>query len=199
MGILWTVFRIPKKWEITQRDVSWDIGPFLGLSEEANGTERTHTNLKQNGILLVRSWYPISNIADIQSSEHPVRWIGDSWRRQVRKVRFAPTVTRRVRCFYFARLILEISSVSLEQSRIGSLNWFSRFLVSHFQGWRNPLRKCMSSYIENWSGRRCIRWYEHLSWTFKQREIDRVITKRNSRNLSREIQSVSDFWISRIH
>ena len=50
---------------------------FLGLGEEENCADRTHTNLKHNGILLLRSWYPISNMADIQSSEHPVRWIED--------------------------------------------------------------------------------------------------------------------------
>ena len=51
---------------------------FLGPGDEESGTERTTTNLKDNGIPLPMSWYPNSKIADIQSSEHPVRWIEDS-------------------------------------------------------------------------------------------------------------------------
>ena len=37
---------------------------------------RKITNLKDSGILVQMSWLP----ADVQSSELPVRWIGDSWR-----------------------------------------------------------------------------------------------------------------------
>ena len=51
---------------------------FLGLGEEENGMERKITNLKDSGILLQMSWLPISKTADIQHSELPVRWIGDS-------------------------------------------------------------------------------------------------------------------------
>ena len=74
--------------------------------------ERTITNLKDNGILLQMSWLPISKTADIQYSELPVRWIGDSWRRQVDDVRF--TSARNVRTrnfFFFARFTLQTSSV----------------------------------------------------------------------------------------
>ena len=53
-------------------------GSFLGSGEEEKGMERKITNLKDSGILLQRSWFPISETADIQSSELPVLRTGGS-------------------------------------------------------------------------------------------------------------------------
>ena len=87
-----------------------------------NGTERTITNLKDSGILPQMSWLPISNTADIQSSELPVRWSGILEEEKVGNVRFTSVRILRMQILYFARTILQISSVSTEQSRIGAIN-----------------------------------------------------------------------------
>ena len=54
---------------------------FLCRGDEENVMERAIVTPKDKGILLQMSWLPISKTADIQYSELPARWIGDSWTR----------------------------------------------------------------------------------------------------------------------
>ena len=152
-----------------------------------------NVNLKDSGILMEMSCMSISKTADIHSSELSVRWIGDSWKRNMDEVRFTSVRFLRMQSFYFARSILQISSVCTEQSRIGVMKWLSRFLVNHLQSCRNPLRKWMSSYIENWILRRWIRWNKHGRRMFKQRDIDCVIFKINSKIYQKFVNRL-DSW-----
>ena len=169
--IAWNVFRILTSWsEITQRNLCWDIGLFSLLVKRKHGMERKITNLK-NGAILQMSWSPTSKTADLHSSELPVRWI-------VGDVRFTSARILQMQNFYFARSLLHISSVSTERSLIGVINWLGRFLVNHFQVWRSPPRKRMSSKIKSWRLKKWIRWFKHLRRMFKQWEIDCVITKK---------------------
>ena len=54
---------------------------FLCRGDEENVMESAIVTPKDKGILLQMSWLPISKTADIQFSELPARWIGDSWKR----------------------------------------------------------------------------------------------------------------------
>ena len=90
----------------------------------------------------------ISKTADIKSSETPAHWIGDSWKRKLGNVRSTSVVILRMQRFCCARSIQPISPVSTVQSRIGVMKCLSRFLVNHFQAWRNPLRRWLSSEIK---------------------------------------------------
>ena len=141
-----------------QRNFRWDIGLFSVSVKKRTGKDRKISHLKDSGIRLQMSW-----------------------KRQVGDVRTTSVRNFRTQSVHFARSILQISSVSTEQPRTGVMNWLRRFLVNHFQAWRNPLWKWMSSKIENWSLKRRIRWYKHLRRMFRQREIDCVMTKRNSK------------------
>ena len=138
----------------------------------------------------LRSWWrremvwnaKVTNLKDIHFSELPVRWIGDSWKRKVGNVRFTSVRVLRMQSFNFAWSILQISSVSTKQSRIGVMNWLSRVLVNHFLAWKNPLRTWVKIFFEigAWGGE-YVGTHTHLRRMVKQREIDCVIAKRSSK------------------
>ena len=148
-----------------------------------------------------RKWYGTQNckpqgqwnyaadvmVSKFEDSGHPVFRACSAldrgfFKKKGRDVRFTTVRILRMQSFYFALLILQISSVCTEQSRIDVMNWLSRYLVSHFQVWRNPSRKWTSSFFENWSLRKWIRWYEHVRRMLKQREIDCIIIKKDSKS-----------------
>ena len=57
------------------------------------------------------------------------------------RIRCTSAVTRRLQIFQFAEEIQQINSVFTEQSRIGVMNWLSRYLISHVQPLRIQRRK----------------------------------------------------------
>ena len=125
--------------------------------------------------------------ADIHSSELPMRWVWDSWQRKMGDVRFTSVRRLRMQSSYFARSILQISW----DRGLGVINLLSRFLVNHFQAWRNPLRK--------WNEQLCRKlcWYKHLRRSSNERST--AWSPREIRKFIKRDNGISDLWIGWIH
>ena len=160
-----------------------NAGPALstGLIPRLRLCWRGHTMwkdmLKDHDIQFEESGHPVYRA----SSALDRGFLKDSWTRKVGDVRFTSVRILRTQSFSFAQSILQISSVSTEQSRIGVMNWLSRFLGSHyFQAWSHPSR--MSEQLCRKIGGS---EYVQMRRVIKQRLIDCAF--------------ISDLWIGGIH
>ena len=159
-----------------------NAGPALstGLIPRLRLCWRGHTMwkdmLKDHDIQFEESGHPVYRA----SSASDRGFLKDSWTRKVGDVRFTSVRILRTQSFSFAQFILQISSVSTEQSRIVVMKWLSRFLGSHFQAWSHPSR--MSEQLCRKIGGS---EYVQMRRVIKQRLIDCAF--------------ISDLWIGGIH
>ena len=103
-GILWTVFRVPRRYVVMQEDFSEGIGPSSVL-EKTRGMERTLTNHKENGTKMPILWFSTLKKVDTRYSEASARSTEESWRRKEEDLRF--TVLRNLQTlsfFYFCTI-----------------------------------------------------------------------------------------------
>ena len=90
--------------------------------------------------------------------------------------------------FYFAQLVWPISSVFTEQSRIGVMNWLSRFLVSFFSTIEKSIAKVHEQLIRKLAP---TLWTEVQASTNRLRDHEEKFAK-----LSKEIKVTQTFEIA---
>ena len=158
-GILWTVFRVPRRYVVMQEDFSEGIGPSSVL-EKTRGMERTLTNHKENGTKMPILWFSTLKKVDTRYSEASARSTEESWRRKEEDLRFTVLRNLQTRSFFiFAQFTGQISSVSTERYRVGVKTQLESFLVNHFRMWTNLFQERTASYRKSWIRKKWILWY----------------------------------------
>ena len=105
-----------------------DICRFLGLDQKTSGTELTHTNRMESGIMSLILWWLISVKVDIPYSVDPVFLKEEIWRaKEKEKFPYISMAATKPSMWFFVQLFPSISSVSTEQWRICVEKWSGKF------------------------------------------------------------------------